>query len=124
MNRFYLPYSQKQPTKVFYQKRVLKNLAKFTGKYLCQTLFFNKVEGLRPAILLKKRLWHRCFPVNFAKFLRTGVKALSIRKRALAQMFHWVLNTTLKFAKILLYKCEQSAGAERISHLFNKTKAQ
>ena len=25
----------------------------------------------RPATLLKKRLWHRCFPVNFAKFLRT-----------------------------------------------------
>ena len=28
-------------------------------------------EGLRPATLLKKNLWHRCFPVNFAKFLRT-----------------------------------------------------
>ena len=26
---------------------------------------------LRPATLLKKRLEHRCFPVNFAKFLRT-----------------------------------------------------
>ena len=26
---------------------------------------------LRPATLLKKRLWQRCFPVNFAKFLRT-----------------------------------------------------
>ena len=25
----------------------------------------------RPAALLKKRLWHRCFPVNLAKFLRT-----------------------------------------------------
>ena len=26
----------------------------------------------RPAAtLLKKRLWHRCFPVNFARFLRT-----------------------------------------------------
>ena len=25
----------------------------------------------RPATLLKKRLWHSCFPVNFAKFLRT-----------------------------------------------------
>ena len=25
------------------------------------------------ATLLKKRLWHRCFPVNFAKFLRTAV---------------------------------------------------
>ena len=37
----------------------------FTGKHLCQSLFFNKVAGLR------LRLWHRCFPVNFAKFLRT-----------------------------------------------------
>ena len=26
---------------------------------------------LRSATLLKKRLWHRCFPRNFAKFLRT-----------------------------------------------------
>ena len=31
----------------------------------------NSILGLRPATLLKKRLWHRCFPVNFAKFLRT-----------------------------------------------------
>ena len=27
--------------------------------------------GLTPSTLLKKRPWHRCFPVNFAKFLRT-----------------------------------------------------
>ena len=26
---------------------------------------------LRPATLLKKTLWHRCFPRNFARFLRT-----------------------------------------------------
>ena len=32
---------------------------------------FNKVAGLRPPALLKNRLWQRCFPVNFAKFLRT-----------------------------------------------------
>ena len=25
------------------------------------------------ATLLKKRLWHKCFPVNFAKFLRTPI---------------------------------------------------
>ena len=31
---------------------------------------FNKVAGLKPATLLKKRLRHSCFPVNFAKFLR------------------------------------------------------
>ena len=56
---------------VLRKKRVLRNFAKFTGKHLCQSLFFNKVAGLRPATSLKKRLWHRCFPVNLAKFLRT-----------------------------------------------------
>ena len=35
--------------------------------------FLNKVAGLVwPAALWKKRLWHRCFPVNVAKFLRTS----------------------------------------------------
>ena len=41
---------------------LLRNFAKFTGKHLYQSL--------RPATLLKMRVWHRCFPVNFAKFLR------------------------------------------------------
>ena len=40
------------------KKAFFKNFAKFTGKYLCQSLF------------LIKRLWCRCFPMNFAKFLR------------------------------------------------------
>ena len=51
---------------------VLRNFAKLTGKDLCQGLFFNKVAGLRPAILFKKRLWHRCFPVNFAKIFKNN----------------------------------------------------
>ena len=46
-------------------KSVLKNVSKFTGKHLCQSLVFNKVAGL-----LKKRLWHRYFAVNFVKFSR------------------------------------------------------
>ena len=62
---------QKQPPEVFYKNGVLRNLAKFRGKHLCQSLLFNKVAGLSPATLLKKRLWHKCFLVNFAKFLRT-----------------------------------------------------
>ena len=53
------------------KKGVLRNFAKFTRKHLCQSLFFNKVAGLRPANLLKKRLWRRYFPVNFSKFLGT-----------------------------------------------------
>ena len=28
-------------------------------------------RSLRPATFLKKRLWHRCFPVNFVKYLKT-----------------------------------------------------
>ena len=51
-------------------EKVVKNFSKFTGKDLYQSLFFNKVAGLRPGTLLKKRLWQRCFPVNFEKFLR------------------------------------------------------
>ena len=34
-------------------------------------------RGLRLATLLKKRLWHRCFPVNFVKYLRTPLVAAS-----------------------------------------------
>ena len=62
---------QKQQPKVLNKKAVLKNFAKFTGKHPCQKLFFNNIAGLRPATFLKKILWHRCFPVNFAKFSRT-----------------------------------------------------
>ena len=56
---------------VFCKKGVLRNFRKLTGKHLCQGLFFNKVVGLRPATLLKKRLWQKCFSVNCVKFLRT-----------------------------------------------------
>ena len=53
------------------KKPFLKILQKFTGKHLCRRLFFNKTAWLRPTTLLKKRLRHMCFPVNFAKCLRT-----------------------------------------------------
>ena len=46
------------------KKGVLKNIVKFTGKHLCYSLLSNKVAGLR-------RVWYGCFPVNFAKSLRT-----------------------------------------------------
>ena len=34
----------------------------------CARVFFNKVAALRLANLVKKRLWHRCFPVNLCSF--------------------------------------------------------
>ena len=67
------------------QKDVRRNFTKFTEKNLYQSLTFNKVAGLRPATLLKKRLWHRCFPVNFAKFL--GIPFFTEHVRTIASSF-------------------------------------
>ena len=55
------------------KKIFLKILQNSREKHLCQRLFFNKVAGLRPPTILRKNLCHRCFPVNFAKFLRTAL---------------------------------------------------
>ena len=63
--------SRSSRPEVFCKKGVLRNFTKFIGKHLCQSLLFNRVAGLRPTNLLKKRFWHRCFPVNFVKFQRT-----------------------------------------------------
>ena len=62
---------QKQPPGFFYENAVFRNFTKFTGKHLCETLFFNKSAGLTPATSLKRRLCHRCFLVSVKKFLRT-----------------------------------------------------
>ena len=34
---------------------------------------FGKVAGLKADNFINERLWHRFFPVNFAKFLRTPI---------------------------------------------------
>ena len=52
------------------EKAFLENSPNSQGKHLCQSLF-NKATGLRPKSPLEKRLWYRCFSVNFVKFLRT-----------------------------------------------------
>ena len=70
----------------------LKNFTKLTGKKLSQSLFYNKVAGLRPVILLallKKRLWRICFPVNFVKFLRTPVSIEHVRWLLLICLLLW-----------------------------------
>ena len=44
------------------KKGVLRNFAKFAGKHLCQSLFFNKVAGLKTgvSILRSNRFIDRC----------------------------------------------------------------
>ena len=61
---------------------VIKNFAQFTGKHLCKRFF--------------KSLWHRCFPVNFAKFLRTPfLQNTSRRLLFCLQTLSWNYNTNL-----------------------------
>ena len=81
----YIVFSiQKQPPDVFCKKDALADFAKFT-EHLCQSLFFNKVAGLRPAILTKSaRLSISPYSVRmrenvdqnnseYGHFLRSGV---------------------------------------------------
>ena len=61
---------------------------------------------VRPATLLKKRLWHRCFAVNFAKILR--VLFLQNTSRG-CSYFHITINSSLSlilfdFADILILR--------------------
>ena len=42
------------------RKGVITNLAKFTGKHLCQSLFFNKVTSLRLLLLISKIFTASC----------------------------------------------------------------
>ena len=64
---------------------VLKHFIKFTGKHLCQSCS-NKVAGLSPATLLKKRLRHRCFHVNFVKRFRTPILQATVSLNMKAQI--------------------------------------
>ena len=43
------------------QKGVLRNFTKLTGKHLYQSLFFNKVAGLRPTTFIKKETTAQVF---------------------------------------------------------------
>ena len=43
---FMVMWREEKPLEEFCKNVVLRNFAKFTGKHLCQSLFFNKVAGL------------------------------------------------------------------------------
>ena len=97
------------------KKGVLRNFTKFTWKQLCQSLCFNKVADLSPATLFKERLWHRCFPVKFAKFLRTTF---------LTEHFQWLLLRVPNFVSVpdfVLSRTPQIPWQKHSSeHLFYK----
>ena len=56
---------------------VLKNFVIFTGKHLCWSLSFIKLQACK---FIEKRLQHWCFPLHVKKFLRTPIlKSISLQ---------------------------------------------
>ena len=53
------------------KKELLKILQNSKGNTYFRESFFNKVAGLKGYNFILKKLEHRCFPVNFARFSRT-----------------------------------------------------
>ena len=58
---------------MFFKKGVLKKFHNIHRKTPVLESLFSKVAGLKACNFIKKRLQHRCFPVNIAKFLRAAI---------------------------------------------------
>ena len=74
-------------------KKVLLEISQNSQENNCAKVpFFNKVAGLNLHLYKKNRLWHRCFPVNFATFLTYFLTEhlwwLLLTVKA-AELYHW-----------------------------------
>ena len=98
--------------KVFCKKVVLRNFAKFTGKHLCQSLFLNKVAGLRPEIS-KKTFFYRTplvaasVPIILECFSGIGQCIIArIQGRILnpVKRLRWIFSRNTIFSRYLLLR--------------------
>ena len=57
---------------MFFRIGILKNLANFTEKHQCWSLF-KKIEGLKACNFIENRLQHRYFPVKFEHLILQNI---------------------------------------------------
>ena len=89
-NQDLLPTSTDAVVRSCSVEKVFLEVLKNSQENTCVRIsFFNKVADLSPATLLKKRLWHMCFPVNFAKFVRTLFFTEHLRSLLLHLRIRW-----------------------------------
>ena len=93
------------------KKGAPRNFAKFTGKKLCQSLFFSKATGLRPAILFKKSPGAGVFRWilrNFAEhlFYRTPLGGYSLFFYGDLYRRFYILLSSERKAGNLIYRIE------------------
>ena len=81
-------------------KGVIKTFAKFTGKHLCQSLFFNKVAGLKPKAcnFFKKETLAHVFSCKFCKVFKEQLL-----------IWNWYLS----------FQCPFSRKTQKINHGHN-----
>ena len=60
------------------------------------------LQRLKLATSLKKRLWHRCFPVNFTKLLKTPFLSEHILKAIFEASVHDIVTATVYYN---MYHC-------------------
>ena len=82
--------------------------------------FSNKVAGLRPTTLSRKRLWHKCFPLNFAKFSRTIKNTLKYRVGEMSLKAPFIIYADLECILIKEQSCqnntENSYTEKKVKH--------
>ena len=105
-NRQKESFIKKQPPEGFCKKGVLKKFHKVHLKTPALASLFNRVSGLRSATLLKNKLQHWCFQVNFVKFLRTPFLQNTS-----------VICLTVSFHKEVLYICSKLLLLEKLTKL-------
>ena len=85
-------------------KEVLLEISQNSQENSCTKVSF--LIKLQASTLLKIRLWHRCFPVNFAKFLRAAFLTEYLwwlLPNIPLKMFDSVLNMPLNFINLSSY---------------------
>ena len=93
------------------RKGALRNFKKLTGKQLWQSLFLIKLQVFLQ-LYLKKRLRHRCFSVNFAKFLRIPF----LQNVWVTASQQWIMLETLFFSH---FNAGHNINENKTEKLFN-----
>ena len=94
-------------------KKVFFEISQNSQENTCARVSFLIKLQAPPATLLKKRLWHSCFPVSFAKFLRTPFLTEHLRRLLLYSYYITILEGSL---------CEKIRKISYIYGLFTWTK--
>ena len=127
MRYTYLPKSLEGVVQRCSVKKVFLEISQNSQENTCASVsFLIKLQAV-PATLLKKRPWHRCFPVNFLKFLQEhlftqntsgGCFWGSRSKDNQIMIFGQLIEHNMR--NIFLEKLYKKCGGETIPRFFSK----